>query len=53
MDAVLEYAKVPVTIQYYAKSQSYAKETGPPHNQKKTRRARRRAATEATSSFTS
>ena len=48
MDAVLEYAKVPVTIQYYAKTQSYAKSTGTPSKPKDTRRTRCHDAAAAT-----
>ena len=44
MDAVLEYAKVTVTIQYYAKAKSYAKATGTLSEPKYNRRAWRRAA---------
>ena len=50
MDDVLEYAKVPVTIQSYAKDQSYAKETDAHPEPKNTRCAWRRASTTATSS---
>ena len=41
MNSVLEYAQVPVTIQSYAKAQSYAKMTGKTSGPKNTRRARR------------
>ena len=50
MDAILEYSKIPVTIQSYAKSQSYAKVTGTPSDPKDTRSARCRAVVSATSS---
>ena len=52
MDAFLEYAKVPVTIQSYAKYQSYARATPPPppSYQKYTRRAQRCADTADTTS---
>ena len=43
MDDVLEYAKVPVTIQSYAKDQSYAKETDAHPEPNNTRCAWRRA----------
>ena len=39
MDAILDYAKVPVTIQSYSKSQSYAKSTWTPSDPKYTRHA--------------
>ena len=38
MDAVLDYAKVSVTIQSYVKTQSYAKATGKSSDPKDTRR---------------
>ena len=44
MDFVLEHAKVSITIQYHAKSQSYAKAKGSPSYHKGTRRAWRHAA---------
>ena len=50
MDAVIEYAKVPVTIQSYSKSQSYEKSMGTPSDSKDTRCNRSRAAAAATSS---
>ena len=50
MDAVLEYAKFPVMIQSYAKSQSYDKATGTPYDPNNTRRARKHASSAATSS---
>ena len=53
MDVVLEYTKVPVTIQSYAKDQSYDKATGNPSEPKDTRHARRRADVTATDSPTS
>ena len=40
MNDVLDYAKVPVTIQSYAKAQSYSKVTGTPSDPKDTRHAR-------------
>ena len=39
IDDVFKYSKIPVTIYYYAKSQSYAKATGDSSGQKDTRRA--------------
>ena len=53
MDSVLEYAKVPVTIQSYAKAQSYAKTTGKYSEPKDTRRFWSHAAMAATVSCTS
>ena len=53
MDSVLEYAKVPVTIQSYAKAQSYAKTTGKSSEPKYTRRFWSHAAMAATVSCTS
>ena len=53
MDYVLEYAKVPIVIQSYAKSQSYAKATGNYSELKDTRRSRRRAIAAATASYIS
>ena len=53
VDGVLEYDKVPITIQSYANAQSYAKATGPPPDQKYTRHDQRRdAASAATSTAT-
>ena len=53
MDAVLEYAKVPITIQYYSKAWSYAKATGTPSEKKVTRCDRRHADVAATASYNS
>ena len=53
MDAVLEYAKVTVTIQSYAKDKSYAKATGTPSELKDVRHTRHRATTAATASSAS
>ena len=41
IDTFLKYSEVPVTIQYYAKSQSCAKAAGDSSDQNDTRRARR------------
>ena len=53
MNFVLKYAKVPVTIQSYAKSQSCAKMTGKPSEPKDTRRSLRHAVVAVTVSSTS
>ena len=50
MDAVLDNAKVPVTIQSYSKARYYTKATGTPSGIKDTRCARQRSSTAATSS---
>ena len=50
MSAVLDYVKVPVTIQYYVKSQSYAKTTWTPYYPRDTIRAHCSSAAAATSS---
>ena len=50
MDDVLDYAKVLVTVQSYAKAQSYVKATGKPSYPKDIRLSWRRAAVEATPS---
>ena len=47
MDAVIEYEKVTVIIQYYAKAQSYANTTGTPSNPKDTRQSQIRSASVA------
>ena len=44
MDYVLEYSKIPVTFQSYAKDQSYAKTTGKSSEPKDTRRYQLHAA---------
>ena len=50
MDAVLEYAKVPITIQSYAKAQSYTNVSGTTSETKDTRRVCSRDSAAATSS---
>ena len=52
MDSVLEYAKIPVTFQSYAKDQSYAKTAGKPSEPKDTRRNQRHSAVADTVSYT-
>ena len=49
IDDVFKYSKIPVTIYYYAKSQSYAKATGDSSGQKDTRRAQSCTAAAVTS----
>ena len=53
MNSVLKYAKVPVTIQSYAKAQSYAKMTGKPSEPKDTRHSWHHAVVAVTVSYTS
>ena len=53
IDALLEYSKVPVTIQSYYKAQSYSKATVDPSDQKDTRYARRCTDDDAATAITS
>ena len=53
MDVVVKYAKVPVTIQSYAKAHSYAKTMGTPSEPKDTSRTQRRAAMATSALYTS
>ena len=53
MDAVVEYSKVPDTIQSYDKAQSYAKLAATPSEPKETRQTRRCDAVSSTASSAS